>query len=112
MVVQGMVDHEKLGLRRVMVVIDFAKEYRTYAETILTAMSELCYVVSFERLFPSGTYNVAASVPAEPEFALRNRMSSATKRWKLPLGTLARDGAAKRERGAAPPCRWVTHGYQ
>ena len=65
LVVQAAVDHERLGLRRVMAVIDFAKEYSPYAETILTAMSELCYVVSFEQLFPSGAYNVAASVPSE-----------------------------------------------
>ena len=65
LVVQAAVDHEKLGLRRVMTVLDFAKEYRPYAETILTAMSELCYVISFEQLFPSGAYNVTASVPSE-----------------------------------------------
>lgn len=63
--IQAMVDHEKLGLRRVLTILGFAKDYRPYAESILTAMSELCYVVSFERLFPSGTYNVLASVPTE-----------------------------------------------
>ena len=63
--VQAGVDHEKLGLKRVICVVDFAKEYRPFAETIMTAMSDVCYVVSFEKIFPSGDYEVQASIPSE-----------------------------------------------
>lgn len=63
--IQAMVNHERLGFKRVIAIVDFAAAYRPYAETILTAMSELCYVVSFRRTFPRGHYNVEASVPAE-----------------------------------------------
>ncbi|MDV3243953.1 MAG: hypothetical protein LYZ66_02110 [Nitrososphaerales archaeon] len=63
--VQAMVDHEKLGLKRVIMILDFGKEYRPYAETILTAMSELCYLVVFERIFPRSLYIIHASVPTE-----------------------------------------------
>jgi hypothetical protein len=63
--VQASVDHEKLGLRRVLMILDFAPEYKTYANTILTAMNELCYVVSFEKKMFRGDYFVEASVPNE-----------------------------------------------
>jgi len=63
--IQAMVDHEKLGLKRVVIIVDFAAEYHPYAETILTAMSELSYVVAFEKVLPSGHYIVHASVPGE-----------------------------------------------
>jgi DNA-binding Lrp family transcriptional regulator len=63
--VQAMVDYEKLGLRRLELIVDFAPEFRRYSQTIMVAMSELCYVVSFMKMFPRGTYVMAASVPAE-----------------------------------------------
>ena len=63
--VQANVDHEKLGLRRVLLVVDFAPEFKAYANSILTAMNELCYVVFFEKRMLHGDYLVAASVPSE-----------------------------------------------
>ncbi|MDV3243807.1 MAG: winged helix-turn-helix transcriptional regulator [Nitrososphaerales archaeon] len=63
--VQAMPDHEKLGLSRVMLLLDFAEPYREHAPAILTAMSDLCYVVSFAKTLPLGQYSVAASVPTE-----------------------------------------------
>ena len=62
--VQGAVDHEKLGLKRVIIITDFAKEYSPYADSILAAMNELCYLVSFSKALPSGKYVVQLSVPA------------------------------------------------
>lgn len=63
MAVQASIDHEKLGLRRVVFVVDFAEEYEQYAQSILTAMSELCYVTGFDKVLPEGSYAVNASVP-------------------------------------------------
>jgi len=65
MAVQAAVDQEKLGLKRVVFVADFEEAYKHYANPILTAMNELCYVVYFARTLPSGGYLVNASVPAE-----------------------------------------------
>jgi len=63
--VQGAIDHEKLGLRRVVFIIEFSDEYEQYARSILIAMSDLCYVTGFERIMPDGSYVVNASVPEE-----------------------------------------------
>ncbi|MDG7025079.1 MAG: hypothetical protein JRN45_11235 [Nitrososphaerota archaeon] len=64
-VVQAAVDHEKLGLKRLILVADFEQEYRQYANAILTAMSELCYLVYFARTLPDGHYIVIVAVPTE-----------------------------------------------
>jgi len=44
--VQAAVDHESLGLKRMVVVLEFPESYRNYAAAILTAMSEVSFVVS------------------------------------------------------------------
>jgi hypothetical protein len=64
-VVQAAVDHEKLGLRRVFLIAEFAPGYKSYANTILSAMNELCYVVYFERRTLTDDYAITASVPSE-----------------------------------------------
>ena len=63
--VQGAVDHERLGLKRVMLVADFSETYRSFAPAILTAMSEVCYVVGFAKTLLGGEYIVNLSIPAE-----------------------------------------------
>ena len=63
--VQAAIDHEKLGLRRVVFIVEFAPEYERYAQSILIAMGDLCYVAGFERTMPEGSYIVNASVPEE-----------------------------------------------
>jgi hypothetical protein len=63
--VQGAIDHEKLGLRRVVFIVEFSDEYEKYAQSILIAMSDLCYVAGFERIMPDGRYVINASVPEE-----------------------------------------------
>jgi len=63
--VQANVDHEKLGLRRVIVVLDFAKEYQKFAQSILASMNELCYLVSFAKTMPGGYYIANFSAPRE-----------------------------------------------
>jgi len=46
-------------------VVDFSKEFRDYAQSVLAAMSDICYVAGFEKLFPKGDYFMRADVPEE-----------------------------------------------
>ncbi len=64
-VIQPSVNFEKLGLARVVAVVDFAREYESQAEPILMAMSQLCYVQSFIKTLPEGHYVVHGAVPVE-----------------------------------------------
>jgi len=63
--VQAIANHERLGLKRVVTVTDIGETFRPYAATILSAMNELCYVISFTKTLPQGQYVIHASVPAE-----------------------------------------------
>ena len=63
--VQAAVAYEKLGLQRVMFLAEFNSDYKQYANTMLTAMNELCYVVYFAKTIPDGSYIVDAAVPSE-----------------------------------------------
>ncbi|MDG6948112.1 MAG: hypothetical protein JRN40_02215 [Nitrososphaerota archaeon] len=63
--VQAAVDHERLGLRRMMVIADVSEPYRGYAHAIFTAMHELCYVVGFAKTLVGGEYVINFSVPEE-----------------------------------------------
>jgi len=63
--VQAAIDHEKLGLKRVILIVEFADDYKQYAQSILIAMGDLCYVTGFELVMPDGSYVVNASVPEE-----------------------------------------------
>ncbi|MGD0476861.1 MAG: hypothetical protein ABSB29_01695 [Nitrososphaerales archaeon] len=63
--VQAKVDHEKLGLRRVIAVLDFAEDYRKFSESILASMNELCFLVSFAKTMPGGYYIASFSAPRE-----------------------------------------------
>ncbi len=73
--VQAAVDHERLGLRRVVLVVDFAQPYRNYAQAILTAMSEVCYVVGFTKTLMGGEYVVNMSIPTELVKEVRDFLS-------------------------------------
>jgi len=63
--VQANVDHEKLGLQRVIVVLDFTEQYQKFAQSILASMNELCYLVSFAKTMPGGYYIANFSAPRE-----------------------------------------------
>ncbi len=63
--VQAAVDHEKLGLKRLMIVAEASDSYRNYAQAIFTAMHELCYVVGFAKTLVGGEHVVNLSAPAE-----------------------------------------------
>lgn len=63
--VQAAVDHEKLGLKRLIVIAEVSDTYKRFAQSIFTAMHELCYVTGFARTLVGGEYVVNLSVPAE-----------------------------------------------
>lgn len=63
--IQAIVDYSRLGLRHLEMFVGFSEEFREHAQTILIAMSELCYVSGFEKIFPTGDYMVGADVPEE-----------------------------------------------
>ena len=63
--VQAAIDHEKLGLNRMVLILDFAEEYKKYATSILVSMSDLCFLVSFAKTMPGGQFIAHFSVPKE-----------------------------------------------
>jgi len=69
--VQAAVDHEKLGLKRLMIIAEVPEPYRNYAQAIFAAMHELCYVVGFTKTLVGGEHIVNLSVPSEHVPAIR-----------------------------------------
>lgn len=63
--VQAAVAYERLGLKYVVMVVDFEDDVEEYVKPILRAMSELCYVRYYNRTLPKGDYIVHAIVPEE-----------------------------------------------
>jgi DNA-binding Lrp family transcriptional regulator len=63
--VQAAVAYERLGLKYVIMVVDFEDDFEKYAKPILWAMSELCYVRYYNGTLPGGDYIVHAIVPEE-----------------------------------------------
>jgi len=63
--VQAVPNHEKLGLRRVVAVAEFSDQFSPYADAILMAMSELCYLTSFMKALPEDLYSIHANIPRE-----------------------------------------------
>jgi len=63
--VQAAVDHERLGLERIILIADFSQTYKNYAAAILTAMSEVSYVVGFAKSLIGTEYVVNLTVPTE-----------------------------------------------
>ncbi|HUI86662.1 MAG TPA: hypothetical protein VLY21_05880 [Nitrososphaerales archaeon] len=63
--VQAIPDQEKLGLRRIIMIAEFAETYAKYAQSLMAAMNDLCYIVGFAKTLPGGSYIVDAAVPKE-----------------------------------------------
>lgn len=63
--VQAVANHERLGLNRVVALVEFSEVFRPYADAILMAMSELCYLSSFAKTLPEDLYSIQANVPKE-----------------------------------------------
>jgi len=62
---QAIPNHEVLGLKRIVAFAEFSDRFRPYADAILMAMSELCYLGSFMKTLPDDYYSIQASVPKE-----------------------------------------------
>jgi len=52
-------------------ILGFSHDYEGYAQSIMTAMSELCYVQSFAKSLPDGRFVVNISVPAQYESSMK-----------------------------------------
>jgi hypothetical protein len=63
--VQAVPNQERLGLRRVIALGEFSESFKPYADAILMAMSELCYLTSFAKTLPDDLYSIQANVPQE-----------------------------------------------
>jgi len=78
--VQAAVNHERLGLKRMTLAVEFADPYRSYASAILTAMNELSYVIGFARSLIGGEYIVNLSVPEELSGEVRSFLTTLKER--------------------------------
>jgi hypothetical protein len=58
-------NYERLGLRRMVVLAEFSENFKPYADAILMAMSELCYLSSFAKTLAEDMYSIQANVPQE-----------------------------------------------
>src|SRR5271169_1912818 len=63
--VSGIINHEALGLKRIIMKVRFGDEYAAYVRPLIQAMNELCYVVSYTKALPEDIYVVSASVPED-----------------------------------------------
>ena len=63
--VQAAVDHERLGLKRLILIAEVPEPYKSYAQAIFSAMNELCYVIAFSRTLVGGEEIIHVSAPAQ-----------------------------------------------
>src|SRR5208283_3259660 len=63
--VQASRNLEKLGMKRVVMIVDLGEMFDGYSDALMYALGDLCYVVSFAKTLPDGFYTVNASVPVE-----------------------------------------------
>jgi DNA-binding Lrp family transcriptional regulator len=63
--VQTAPNYEKLGMKRVVMIVELGESFESYADALMYALGDLCYVVSFAKTLPEGFYTVNASVPVE-----------------------------------------------
>jgi hypothetical protein len=63
--IQGIINHEALGLRRVVLKVTFAEAFKGYVKPLMIAMNEISYVVNYNRILTEESYIVQASIPRE-----------------------------------------------
>ncbi len=63
--VQASYNYEKLGMKRLVMLVQLEDAFKEHARDLFMAMNNLCYVVSYERTIPEGIYELAVSVPEE-----------------------------------------------
>jgi DNA-binding Lrp family transcriptional regulator len=59
------VNHESLGLKRRVYVVDVDPYYEEYIRVIFSAMNRMCYLVGFSKTIPDGRYILHESIPEE-----------------------------------------------
>lgn len=63
--ISAIVNHEALGLRRIVMKVRFGDGYADYVKPLAIAMNDLCYLVSYSKALPEDVYVINASVPQE-----------------------------------------------
>jgi DNA-binding Lrp family transcriptional regulator len=63
--IQASRNHEKLGMKRVVVVVELSEAFREYADAIFYSLGQLAYIVTFAKTLPDGYYVLNASIPTE-----------------------------------------------
>jgi hypothetical protein len=63
--VQAIPNYAKLGFKRLVLIAKLAPACETNAESIFSAMSDLCYLRSFTRTMLTGEYIIHVAVPSE-----------------------------------------------
>jgi len=63
--VQASRNHEKLGMKRVVAIVELNEQFEGYADTLFYAMGEVAYIAGFAKTLPEAYYVLNASVPTE-----------------------------------------------
>jgi DNA-binding Lrp family transcriptional regulator len=63
--ISARINHEALGLRRVVMKVKFGKDYVDYVKPLMFAMNELSYLVSYTKTLPEDVYVLEASIPVD-----------------------------------------------
>jgi DNA-binding Lrp family transcriptional regulator len=63
--ISGIVNHEALGLRRIVMKVGWGDGFSDYVKHIASAMNSLCYLVSYSKALPEDLYVIQASIPEE-----------------------------------------------
>lgn len=63
--ITAIVNHEALGLKRLVMKVKFGDAYEEYVVPLMAAMSQLCYINGYSKALPEDIYVMSASVPAD-----------------------------------------------
>lgn len=63
--ISAIVNHEALGMKRIVMKVRWGSGYADYVRPIVKAMNELCYVNYYSKALPDDVYVLMASVPAD-----------------------------------------------
>jgi DNA-binding Lrp family transcriptional regulator len=64
-VIQANLDYHRLGLKRLVIFAKLAPKFEEHAVTIMSALSEMCYLTGFAEETLEGTYIMQVTVPSE-----------------------------------------------
>lgn len=63
--VQASCNYEKLGMKRVVGIVELGDAFKEYADAVFYVMGQLAYVIGFAKTQPGGCHVLNASVPQE-----------------------------------------------